>query len=636
MAEVLSGSFYTDFGTNNGYRLRLDWSATQDIAANTSTITAKIYLISLGSSYYITSSVAKTLHITIAGQTFTNTAYVSLSGNQTKLLATRIKNITHDSDGSKSFSISGDLAININFGSGYVGTVTLSSHSYDLVTIPRATQPTLGSNPTEMGQSLTINTPRADSAFTHTLSYVFGAATGTIATNVATSFAWTIPLDLANQIPNNVSGYGTITCKTYKDGELVGTKTVQFTATVPSSIIPTISATPTGVDLFAGLYVQNKSKVQVDITAGGVYSSTVSSYSTVVRSGSNVIGTYSGESITSGLLAYSGTITVDCMVTDSRGRTNTYSFDISVAQYFAPAVTAFTAYRSDSLGNEDDSGDYIHIEGTSLIASLESENFPDTTLRLRQVGTTTWIDVTENTVSYNPTLSDTESASSDYSFEVQIVVSDHYSTTVQQILVPTAFALWNIYPDGNSWAFGKVAEGSAFLELADTGGVALDGNVHPWQIGPTLSQNIAFDKWGIQARNNGAVADLELNPFGGAVKANGSEVVSFETANGSDVIKLYDGTMIQYTKKTVTYGAIAANANVNVSAQTGWTFNEAFLYTPVVTHTLSGSWSQALNIGLESITTSGVGTSYLYNHHNATIGSVNLTIHYMAIGRWKE
>lgn len=47
---ALSGTINKDFG--GGYRIQIEWTATQNISANTSTITAKFYLISLGSCLY--------------------------------------------------------------------------------------------------------------------------------------------------------------------------------------------------------------------------------------------------------------------------------------------------------------------------------------------------------------------------------------------------------------------------------------------------------------------------------------------------------------------------------------------------------------------------------------------------------
>ena len=129
---------------------------------------------------------------------------------------------------------------------------------------------------------VTITTNRASSNFTHTITYTFGATTGTIASSVGTSVPWVVPISLANQLPNTDSGTCTITCQTYNGSTLIGTKTVNLTLTVPSSVVPEISsiviseAGSTPIDW--GVYVQNKSKLKVVTTARGSYSSTIQSY----------------------------------------------------------------------------------------------------------------------------------------------------------------------------------------------------------------------------------------------------------------------------------------------------------------------------------------------------------------------
>ncbi|WP_242228402.1 hypothetical protein, partial [Listeria monocytogenes] len=55
---------------DGGYRLEIDWSATQDYGSNKSTVTAKVYWHSLGSSYTINSSETKTGRTKIDGTTY--------------------------------------------------------------------------------------------------------------------------------------------------------------------------------------------------------------------------------------------------------------------------------------------------------------------------------------------------------------------------------------------------------------------------------------------------------------------------------------------------------------------------------------------------------------------------------------
>ena len=105
---------------------------------------------------------------------------------------------------------------------------------------------------------------------------------------------------------------------TYSGSTKIGSAVSKnFTLTVPSTVVPTISAvtlTEAVPDLAAqfGGYVQNKSKIAVKITAAGALSSTIKSYKTTIQ-GAN----YTAASFTSGTLSQSGTSTVTITVTDS-------------------------------------------------------------------------------------------------------------------------------------------------------------------------------------------------------------------------------------------------------------------------------------------------------------------------------
>ena len=97
-----------------------------------------------------------------------------------------------------------------------------------------------------MGTAGTITVSKASSSFTHTITYSWGndnyKESGTICTKSSnTSVSWTPSLNLAKSIPSATSGVGTLTCTTYSGNTSVGSKSIQFTCNVPSSVKPTIS-----------------------------------------------------------------------------------------------------------------------------------------------------------------------------------------------------------------------------------------------------------------------------------------------------------------------------------------------------------------------------------------------------------
>ena len=97
-----------------------------------------------------------------------------------------------------------------------------------------------------LGTNTTITITRDNKAYTHTLTYSFNGATGTIVTKTsATSYVWTPPAStFYSKIPNSTSGYGTVTCTTYNGSTVIGTTTAGFYAyAVKANCVPTVSGT---------------------------------------------------------------------------------------------------------------------------------------------------------------------------------------------------------------------------------------------------------------------------------------------------------------------------------------------------------------------------------------------------------
>lgn len=123
------------------------------------------------------------------------------------------------------------------------GTTVVGTESVTLtLNIPAKSTPSTSASTVQMGTSVNIYTNRKSTAYTHTLLYAIGDASGTIAIGVEGGRTWTPPKSLANYTDNETSAVCTITCKTYNGSLLVGTATSQITLTVPSATVPTLSA----------------------------------------------------------------------------------------------------------------------------------------------------------------------------------------------------------------------------------------------------------------------------------------------------------------------------------------------------------------------------------------------------------
>ena len=112
-----------------GYRIQIAWTVdSQSVANNTSKVTAKVQLVSTGSSYTINSSASKSGSLTINGTKYTFSFTAALSGNQTKTLFTKTVTVSHAADGTKTCAFSATCGINVTLSGTYYGNVTASGN----------------------------------------------------------------------------------------------------------------------------------------------------------------------------------------------------------------------------------------------------------------------------------------------------------------------------------------------------------------------------------------------------------------------------------------------------------------------------------------------------------------------------
>ena len=258
---------YTDIAATTQDTLRFSWRVVSQSTENNTTTLAWEMLLIAAAQGYIQSSYSKDWSVTVAGKTYSGTNKVSIGNNSQKVLASGTTEISHNADGTKSFSYYFSQQFNIYWTGKLVRTVD-GSGSGTLPNIARATAPVLSPASQVMGSAISISLPRASEAFTHTLQYFFGSASGTIASGAAASASWTVPASLAAQLPGAASGTGTIRCITYNGASQVGTRDVSFTASVPSSLVPSISSvavtdTQSAVASAFGAFVQGKSTLKV-------------------------------------------------------------------------------------------------------------------------------------------------------------------------------------------------------------------------------------------------------------------------------------------------------------------------------------------------------------------------------------
>lgn len=454
-----SGSITTN--ESHGRSVKLSWTlSSQSVENNQSTLSWSITGAGSASGWVMTGGFKAVINGTTVYSTSTDTRIQLYNGTS---VASGTTKITHNTDGTKSFSLSIEAGVY-----SYAVSVTASG-THTLDSIPRASS--ISASNVTMGSATTITITRASSSFTHTIKYTFGSASGTIATKTtSTSVSWTPAISLANQIPKAISGICTITCETYSGSTKVGSKTCTLTLSVPSSIKPTISSLGVArvdgtVPTDWGIYVQSKSKATLTINgAAGSYGSTISSYSI---SGGGFSSTAS--SFTTGFLTTSGTITFTAKVTDSRGRvSDAKTVSISVVAYSNPTCSSHISQRSTSGGTVSDDGTYIRGLISYSYSSCSSKNTLTRATYYKKSSASTWINANKSFSSGTAFVYGGGAISTESSYDVKYTLKDAFTTVTIYDTVSTASVLMDFKAGGKGIAIGKVAEKDNTFEVAMT------------------------------------------------------------------------------------------------------------------------------------------------------------------------
>lgn len=472
-----SGSLNTS-GYEGRY-LTLSWSEkSQSVSANTTTIS---WTLKGAGSAQADWYMAGNFKVVIAGTTvYSSESRIKLFNGT--VVASGSLTLTHNADGSKSFSASAEAGI-------YTYAVNCTgSKTFTLDTIPRASQPSCITWPEHtqnvgyFGDEISIHMNRKADTFTHTVRYAFGSQTGTIATGVTTGTTWVIPNSLMHLIPNNTSGSGTIYVDTYSGSTLVGTKYCGFTAKVPAEVVPAISYTlddVNGMDDIYGSPVKGLSKMQIKVTGTPNYSSPIKSYKITVDG-----VTYDKSEVTTNALRIPSTI--DMSVTDARGRTTRTGVIMNVKDYIAPSISKLTVRRCNAAGVADDQGEYGLITFSAAVRGMSDKNTATYILRCKKSTATTWATHTFTALANTWDVTDHQhiiTADSNSSYDIEIQVKDRHNTVIRSTSMSTASTLMHWHESGKSLGFLKMSE----VEK----GIDVGGDVY-------LNDHAFYGKHGIQ------------------------------------------------------------------------------------------------------------------------------------------
>lgn len=446
---------------NSRYILTCEWSSTTNTSANTSSVTAKVYLN--GNGYTTSSSYWSCV---INGTTVTSNKSASIGGKT--LLGTRTWTVNHNNDGTASVGISFSYSNGLSSSGTYTTKTGSGSATVKLDTIARGSSMSLNRSSATIGSdSVTVNITRNSSAYKHKIKLILGDTTYLLAENVDTSYTFTPSMSYCNKITTSTSGTATVKVETLTgtNGSWIAETTKTLTLNVPSSVVPSVGISVTANNQTSGVNVAGKTTFTVKPTnASGSYGSTIKSYSIT---GGHLNSTSSSGATTGTLTA--GDYTFVVKATDSRGRTAQASQKVTVHAYSSPTISA-RAFRCNSSGTESSNGTYIAVNFSWEITNLASNNSNakqyfiqyKTSSASSYTTSVDWTNLSSYSGSMTKVLSQTFSTTSSYN--IQLKVKDSFGTTTSTLNISTISALLNI--EKNGVGVGKIHENGAL----DVGG----------------------------------------------------------------------------------------------------------------------------------------------------------------------
>lgn len=433
--------------SSTGWQLRLDYSVSQSIADNKSTLALTLYIYDgTGESYNLD---ANSCYYTLQGTKVYNPYRYNSKGWYK--LGSKSITVAHNNMGKGSVALFADW--HSGFTSSYTPSSLTVSGTVNLPDIPRASS--VSASGLVLGSAGTLRVTRAVSTFTHTIKLKCGSATQvTVATkSSATSISYTPPLDWAAQNTSGTSVNITAEITTYNGNTVVGTNTTTLTAAIPASVKPSLSVSLADTSGYQPTYgwVQGKSNLKATFSAAGSYGSTI-------KSKSLTIGGKTASPDVANALTGSGTMAVVATVTDSRGRTASVTQNITVNAYSGPGVQDLTFMRGSYTGN---------VWTDNAMGADIKLTF---TLSLQLTGNKASVEITGTSTLANQTSGAKTvylvAFGTDTTSVVQVKATDDLGTVVtREITIPTVSVPMNMSFTLPGICFGGVAEHEKMVEF---------------------------------------------------------------------------------------------------------------------------------------------------------------------------
>lgn len=463
MAGVSSGSFETTkYG--NVRSIKFEWNLVeQSIAGNYSLI--HYVLTGAGSDngkWYYT----KNGYLYIDGLKVYDQGDSKVRLGYGTILKEDTIKIFHNADGSKSFSASGAATIydysNFQNGTG----------SWQLPNIARVSKFTLSANEVNLGDTVNINISSESNDFIHKIYYSINNANEIcLANNVKDSYSWIIPKNYANKVTDYDSFNIKFRVVTVANNTDIGSNEINLKVNIPNTeeFKPTISNVTLNdavndISIY-GKYIKGVSKIKGMVSAGGAYGSTISSYHITVNN-----ETFTNKEFITSILS-SNQQELVVIVTDSRGRSNSYTKTLDIFDYDVPVITNFNIDRDET------SKEVINVDFNSTIYSIDNHNTGQFSIMYKKMTDNNYLEykidddaltleTTDLYKKYSGTIS-IDGIDTNSTYNLYLSVSDKFSS-INSLNndIKTDFRLLNISSDKKYFAIGKKIEKPGYLEIA--------------------------------------------------------------------------------------------------------------------------------------------------------------------------
>lgn len=423
-----SGSFNTS-SYSNRYLTFSWWINSQDVANNKTNIGWKLVGAGSASGYYVSGNFKVVID---GGTVYSSSTRINLYSGTT--VASGTLDISHNSDGSKSFSASAEAGIY------YIAVNCSGSGSWSLTSIPRQANLTSAPNFNDEGNP-TIN---------------YSNPAGNAVSSLQACISWTGAADIAYR---DISKTGSSYTFNFTDAErtalrnsctTANSRTVTFYVrtiiggnTFYSTIQKTLSivnanpkftssnlsykdsnSTTTAVTGNNQYLVQNLSKLLVTISAAtGLKGASISKYVTTINGVSKTIT--SPGNIDYGVINSGTNLTLSVKVTDSRGNTTTATKTVTFLSWVLPTAL-ISLKRKNNYENET----YLKVDGS--YSSVNSKNSLTIQYQYKKTTETSYSSLTTISDNVQVTMSkDKESA-----WDFKIILKDKFGTTTYNVVLP--------------------------------------------------------------------------------------------------------------------------------------------------------------------------------------------------------